>query len=178
MHKTIEAGGIVMKIRDMVPVGWHKEDLFGPESRFDSFQKETKRFFDGFSQSMFNLAPMRPGWWSSFAEVMPHMDVYEDSDAVEITAELPGMDEKDITISLSHGILTIKGEKKAERKIDRKDYFRMERSYGSFQRSIPIHFDIEKDKIDASFKKGVLTIKLPKDPKAKGEGAKIAVRTE
>ena len=134
------------------------------------------RVFKDLSQTAFNFSPAYPGWWSSFAEVMPHVDIYEDENTIEITTELPGMDEKDIDISFAHGLLTMKGEKKAERTTNRKDYLRTERSYGSFQRSIPIPFDIEKDKIDASFKKGVLTIKLPKNPTTQGE--KIAVRAE
>jgi HSP20 family protein len=159
------------------------EELMGPEGRFSSYQKkmipyfsEMNHYFNEFKRFSANLVPTRPGWWSSFAEFMPHVDVYEDENAVEVITEMPGMDEKDVDISWSHDLLTIKGEKKAETKVDRKNYFRMERNFGAFQRSIPIPFDIDKDKIEATFKKGVLTIRMPKNPLTKGGGAKIPIK--
>jgi HSP20 family protein len=99
---------------------------------------------------------------------------------VEVRAELPGIDEKDIDVRLSDGTLTIRGEKKEERE-EREEggsYYVSERRYGSFQRSFRIPEGIDHDKVDASFRKGVLTITLPKTPEAQQKAKKIEVKGE
>jgi HSP20 family protein len=88
------------------------------------------------------------------------------------------MDEKDIEVTLNNNSLTIKGEKKMEKEDKDRDYYRMERSYGSFTRTIPLPSEIETDKAEAYFKKGVLTVKIPKSAKAIEEKKKIKIKTE
>ena len=106
----------------------------------------------------------------------PLIDVTESDATIEVTAEIPGVDEKDIDVSLNDDVLTIKGEKKSETKTEEKDYRMVERAYGAFERSIRLPCQVKEDKIDAAFKNGVLTVKLPKSPEAKEKVKKIAVK--
>ncbi|QHI69554.1 Hsp20/alpha crystallin family protein [Tichowtungia aerotolerans] len=94
--------------------------------------------------------------------VSPRFDVSETEDAIVIEAELPGMDEKDVELTLQDNILTIKGEKKREEETQKKNCYISERSYGHFQRSLQIGSNMDADKVDASFKKGILTVLIPK----------------
>ncbi len=102
-------------------------------------------------------------------------DVADSDDAIEISAELPGMDEKDVDLSLSNGVLTIKGEKKTETEEKKKDYYCRERRFGSFVRSFRVPDSVDEAKIKASFDKGVLEIALPKKSEAKAKTKKISV---
>jgi len=106
----------------------------------------------------------------------PAMDVIEDTDAYKLTAELPGMSEKDIEVVVSDGTLTLKGEKKKETERKDKNYYMAERTYGSFERSFTLPEGVDRDKVGAEFTKGVLTITLPKKPEAKVEPTKIEVK--
>ncbi len=126
-------------------------------------------FFTGFDLRGFSTRPER---------FMPQIDVVDSEKEVRVSAELPGMDEKDIDVSLTAEALTIRGEKKEETEEKGKGYYRSERSYGSFSRTIPLPVEIDTDKIEASFKKGVLTVKLPKTKEALRGTRKIAVKTE
>ena len=92
-----------------------------------------------------------------------------------ISAELPGIDDKDIDITLDEGTLTLKGEKKIEKENKQGEFYSSERSYGSFQRNFKVSETIDQDKIDASFNKGVLTVKLPKTPESKTEVKNIPI---
>src|SRR5262249_14714840 len=96
----------------------------------------------------------------------PAVDIVEKEKAYEITAELPGMDESNIDVKFSDGTLTIKGEKRGEREEKKKDFYLSERRYGSFQRSFGVPDGVDADKIEASFKNGVLTVTLPKTAQA------------
>jgi HSP20 family molecular chaperone IbpA len=96
--------------------------------------------------------------------------------AYEITAELPGMDEKNVEVKFTAGVLTIKGEKTEEKEETKKDYHLSERRYGSFQRSFTVPDGIDADKIDATFKDGVLTVGLPKTPEAQKKAKQIAIK--
>lgn len=102
-------------------------------------------------------------------------DVSESDDAYEITAELPGLDEDDVEIEVSEGVLTVKGEKREEEEKKGKDYYRAERRFGSFSRSFRLPEAVNEDKAKASFDKGVLEVVLPKKPEAKAKKKKIAV---
>lgn len=104
------------------------------------------------------------------------LDVSETPEAIEIEAEIPGVSESDLDIALSGGVLTIKGEKTQKSEEKKKDFYRSERSYGSFQRSFGVPDSIDSDRIEATFDKGVLHIVLPKKPEAKTETKKIAVK--
>lgn len=124
---------------------------------FGSLWTEMNRLFDNFDQG-FSLVPearAQQTW-------VPSLNISEREKEIRITTELPGMDEKDIEVSLNHGVLTLKGEKKVEEEDNKENYYRMERSYGSFQRSVELPVEVQEDKVNASFKKGVLTVTLPK----------------
>jgi HSP20 family protein len=105
----------------------------------------------------------------------PALDVYEQKDDVVIKAEIPGLTKDEIDITLEGNTLTIKGEKKKEEEVKEEDYYRCERAYGAFARSIDLPVAVQTDKINASFKGGVLEIRLPKTEEAKKNVVKIKV---
>jgi HSP20 family protein len=126
-------------------------------------------FFRGFDTEFFG---------SGTGVFMPKADVRESEKEFRISVELPGMDEKDIDVALTRDMLTIRGNKKEEQEDKGKNYHRLERSYGSFSRTIPLPVAVESEKIEANFRKGVLSIRLPKSLKAVSETKKIAVKVE
>jgi len=129
--------------------------------------EEWERLFDDFfGRSSLRLPVEERGW-------MPAVDVFEKEDKFVVKAELPGMKEDDINVSVVGDTLSIKGEKKTETEIKDEDYYRCERSYGTFYRSIPIPSNVDANKIEASFDDGVLEVALPKSAKIKPK--KIAV---
>ena len=155
---------------------------------FENLRREIDRMFDDFGGGMWR-SPFRGSLFEPFrrAEValaaLPAVDVIETDKAYEITAELPGIDEKNIDVKLANGILTIKGEKQDEKeeKNDEKEeknkgYYMRERSFGSFERSFELPDSVDPDKIEATFKKGVLTLTLPKSAEAQKAEKKIAVK--
>lgn len=109
-------------------------------------------------------------------EMSPQVDVSETDDAVVITADLPGLEEKDVDITLANGVLTLKGEKKGEREEKEPNYYLMERSYGSFSRSFRLPETVDQDKCQATFDKGVLKITLPKAESAKAQVKHISIK--
>jgi HSP20 family protein len=100
-------------------------------------------------------------------EMIPAVDIYEEDDSIVAKVELPGMKKEDISVELNNGILKISGEKKREEKVEKKNYHRIERSSGSFERRISLPVETQADKAKASFKDGVLQIKIPKSDEAK-----------
>src|SRR5262249_57349953 len=112
------------------------------------------------------------GRWLGGGGGGPNIEAAETDKEVTVTAELPGLDEKDIEVALANGVLAIKGEKKTES--EDKDRLFSERYYGRFERRIPVE-DVEEDKVSASFKNGVLTITLPKSAKAQERVRRIAI---
>jgi HSP20 family protein len=129
------------------------------------------RLFEDFSRE-FGLAPFGQGRLFGGADGWPNVEVSETDKEVTVTAELPGLDEKDIEVALANGVLAIKGEKKTES--EDKDRLFSERYYGRFERRIPVE-EVEEDKVSASFKNGVLTITLPKSAKAQEKVRRIAI---
>ena len=109
--------------------------------------------------------------------VAPAMDLVERDNEYEITAELPGIEEKDVELKLVNRTLTIKGEKSEQKEEKQKDYYLSERRYGSFQRSFQLPEGVDADKIEASFAKGVLTVKVPKTPGSQQSEKKIGIKT-
>jgi HSP20 family protein len=118
------------------------------------------------------FGPSRRGWLP-LEEWAPAVDVAEKADQVVVKAEIPGVDAKDIDISLTGDILTIKGEKKSEREEKEESYHLVERSYGSFTRSLTLPAAVDPDKIEASYQQGVLTITCPKKEVAKPKAIEI-----
>ncbi len=103
----------------------------------------------------------------------PAVNIAENENAITITAEIPGMEKDDLDVSLSGDVLTIKGEKKVEREEKNGNFHRVERSYGSFSRSFNMPCEVQQEKVDASYKNGVLTLKLPKTENCKSKSVKI-----
>ncbi len=137
--------------------------------RFEEMRRQMDRLWDSF----FEGRPMKRV--EEEAEWFPALDVAETKNQIIVKAEVPGMEPKDIDISLSGGMLTIKGEKKQEREEKEEDYHVIERSYGSFTRSVQLPKEVQSDKITASYKNGVLKITLPKSEEAKKKEIKIKV---
>ncbi|NPA25014.1 MAG: Hsp20/alpha crystallin family protein [Deltaproteobacteria bacterium] len=106
----------------------------------------------------------------------PLVDIFEDEQAITIKAELPEMDEKDIQIDLDNNMLTIKGERKLEKEEKKESYHRVERFYGSFQRSFELPVTVDREKISASYDKGVLKVILPKKEENKPKKVQIEVK--
>jgi HSP20 family protein len=157
-------------MRSLVPFSW-STDLFrrGESDPFATMQKEINRMFEDFGRgSLMRL---------SNGDANPRIDVAETDNAVEVTAELPGIDEKDIDVVLRDDILTIKGEKKSEREEKKKDYHLVERSFGSFSRAIRLPFEADAEAVKASFAKGVLKVSIAKPAEVKDKTVKIPVRS-
>jgi HSP20 family protein len=148
---------------------------------WQSFRSEMDRLFDRFSgfgmPSLRRFFDVEPAWTyqSSFSFPSPAVDVTEDDKAYKITAELPGLEEKDIDVTASGGMLTIKGEKSYEKDEKDKDRHISERAYGSFQRSFALPDGVDADKIAAELAKGVLAVTLPKTAQAQKQ-QKIEVK--
>jgi len=137
----------VSRLRDEMDRLW--QDFFGPGRR--------------------TLRPIAEEW-------IPPVDISDTADNVTVKVEVPGMDAKDIEISLSGDILTIRGEKKAEKEEKGENFYLVERSYGSFTRSLRLPAEVKADKIEASYKQGVLTITCPKKEEVKPK--QITVKAE
>jgi HSP20 family protein len=127
-----------------------------------SFKTEMDRLFDRFIEPVWSQMPALGGEWE------PKVDVSETKDTITVKAEVPGVDQKDIAVSLQDGVLTIKGEKEEEKEEKDKRYHRVERSYGAFARVMRLPAAVDGSKATAAFKDGVVTITLPKAPEAKG----------
>jgi HSP20 family protein len=150
---------------------------------FETLRREVDRLFDNFGggfwpspfrRSTFDIEPFwrRETAWTA----VPAVDVAESEKGYEITAELPGMDEKNIEVKLVNGTLTIKGEKQEEKEEKKKDYYLNERRFGSFERSFAVPESVDETKIEAPFKKGVLMLTLPKKAEAQTPAKKIEVK--
>ena len=168
-----------------VPVKTEKASASMPQALrpFESLRREVDRLFDDFAGGVWrspfgrSFFDIEPAWRTqSVMTAMPAVDVTETDKAFEIIAELPGMDEKNIEVKVADDVLTIKGEKREEKEEKNKDHYVSERSFGSFQRSFQVPSGVDTDKIDASFKNGVLTVTLPKSTEAQKAEKKIAVK--
>jgi len=141
---------------------------------FYSLQHQMNSLFDDFF-SGFDTAPRAFGT-GGFGAFMPSIDVKESDKDFTIRAELSGVDEKDVEVTVTPDAVTIKGEKKEEKEDKGKNYYYMERSYGSFNRVIPLAVATDANKAEASFKNGVLNITIPKSVSAKAKGTKVPIK--
>ena len=165
--------------RNEIPVRREDEE----EHPVYSLQREMNHIFDDFFRSFdgptrgdsFALSPFSTHGTSVG---MPRIDVHETDKELRISAELPGMTEKDIEVSLSKNMLTVSGEKKQESEKNIKGWYRMERSYGSFSRSIQLPCDVDQDSCQASFKNGVLTVSVSKSQEAEAISKSIPIKKE
>lgn len=148
---------------------------------FNAFREDIDRFFSDydnwswrrlFGRSPFSQTPIA----AELSFYAPAIDIAEKKDAFEITAEVPGMEEKDIEVKLSNGGIFIKGEKKSDREEKDKNYYLSERSYGSFDRYFTLPAGVDAERISASFKNGILTVTLPKTPEAQKHEKTVPVK--
>jgi HSP20 family protein len=139
-----------------------------PFDELTSFRREMDRLWDRFFSERPALDMLEKGW-------EPTMDITETKSDLIVKAELPGIDPKEIDISLTGDTLTIKGEKQQEKEEKEENYYRIERSYGIFSRTIKLPMSVQNDKIKASYQHGVLKITLPKSEEAKQKQIKIKV---
>jgi HSP20 family protein len=168
-----------MAVRDLIPWGRTRTSvpslMPGEEvSPFMTLHREMNRLFDDmlsrFDPGMPSLVGRTPGWAGAG---WPSVEVNATDNEVRVSAELPGMDEKDIEVLVDNDVLTIRGEKKSE--TEDKDRRFSERYYGRFERSLALPFEVDEEKAEASFKNGVLTVTIPKSATAKDTAKRIAI---
>ena len=155
-----------MNLKSLIPAGQDRSIVRRDASPFAALQQEIDRLFDGFSRTL-------PAFSSN--ALVPSMDVAETEKEIEVTAELPGLEEKDVQLNVVDNLLTIRGEKKNQREEKDKDYHLVERSYGSFARTIELPKGVNLDNIKATMTKGVLKVTVPKP--APAQAKKIDVKT-
>jgi HSP20 family protein len=166
-----------MSITDLLP--WKREEgkrlaVRQPENSVDDLYGQMERMLDDFWANPFSLGSPRgmSFYQNSF---IPRVDVSENEKQVTVKAEVPGLNEKDLQVSISKGVLTIFGEKRDEREEKDSRYHRIERAYGSFRRAIELPCEVEEDNITATFNKGVLKVVLPKSTRPEVLGRRIVV---
>lgn len=162
-----------MAITDMIP--WKRKEsereqeergLAARQDPLLTFQQQMNQMFDDFFRG-WGLEPFGPSPEAGDL-FSPRADVAESDDEIKVSLELPGLEEEDIDVSLSRDVLTIRGEKRREEEEKGRNYYRAERSFGSFQRSVPLPAPVDAGKADAVFRRGVLTVTLPKVRMAEG----------
>jgi HSP20 family protein len=126
-------------------------------------------FEDALARNRGREEGLRSGMWT------PAVDIYENADSVVVKAELPGVEKDQISVEVKDGILSLRGERKFEKEVKEDSYHRIERAYGSFQRSFSLPVSVDQEKVTAKFKDGVLEVKLPKKEQAKPKQIKVNV---
>jgi HSP20 family protein len=159
-----------MEQRSYLPSIFRRAGSSAAEHMID-LQREIDRLFTDFSNRW-----SVPSMGNGNGHYWPALDMTESNDAVDVTAELPGIDPKDVDIAVTGDTLTIKGEKKTEKETKDKNYWSTERSYGSFARTLELPFEIDTAKVEATFDKGVLKIHIAKPASVKKEVKKITVK--
>jgi HSP20 family protein len=169
-----------MPITDLLP--WNRErskyelQRRGERSLWD-MQRDMNEIFNNFFANPFSIAPMQR-MMEMGESYSPGIDVCETDKEIIITADLPGMDEKNIHLTIEGDVLTISGTKEKETETKEARIYRKERSYGSFSRSITLPGEVDIEKVDASFNKGVLKVSVPKLMEASSTVRKIPIRSE
>ena len=167
-------------VRDLIP--WGREEgnrtptVFGDGDRdpFLSLHREVNRLFDDVFRGFDSRLPSMIRF-SSFGGNWPSVEISDEEREIRITAEVPGMEEKDIEVLLDDGVLTLKGEKRSETEDNYRQF--SERYYGRFERRIPLGYDVEEDNVSAAFKNGLLTVTLPKTAKAQSQAKRIEIKS-
>lgn len=169
-----------MPITDLMP--WNKDrgerslQRKSDRDELADLREEMNQLFEGFFEEPFGMTPFSEGspLKTSFS---PDVDISETEKEITVDMELPGMDAEDIDLAFHGSTLTISGEKRTEKEEKGKQYYRKERSYGSFRRAIPLPTEIDEDGIEASFKRGVLHVHLPKTKEAQEQSKRIEIKT-
>jgi HSP20 family protein len=148
-----------------------------PFEAMSRLEQDMERMFHEFWRRPFSSLWEPERWWPSRALTlqMPAVDVYEEKDDVVVKAEVPGLSKEDLDVTLTESTVTIKGEKKKEEEIKEKNYYRSERSWGNFSRSVELPAQVKTDQAKASFKDGILEIRLPKTEEAKQKTTKVKI---
>ena len=157
--------------QSLIPKMWG-EDKGGDV--FSNLHRQIDRVFDDFTQG--DRWPF-PALSAGNGKLTPRVNVSETDKEIEITAELPGVEENQIDVNLVGDMLTIKAEKQTEEEKTEKDYHLVERSHGKFERTMRLPCEVEAKKVKATFKNGVLTVKLPKSAEIKSKTQKITVQS-
>ncbi len=170
-----------MNVRDFIPWGRGQGHLpasyrEGERNPFLALHREMNRLFDDVFRGFETRLPFPYGGYSGFGAGWPSVEVSDRDKEIKLTAELPGLEEKDVELSLSEGILTIRGEKRSETE-DQENQF-SERFYGRFERRIPLGYDIDESKVNATFRNGVLTVTLPKTEQGQSRAKRIAINSQ
>lgn len=140
---------------------------YDPFRELRSLQDEMTRLFTGAAPSAFNREEMLNGAWA------PSVDIYENKDHLVLEAELPGMNREDFDLTIENNVITLKGERKFEKKADGDNYHRVERSYGAFTRSFTLPQTVSAEGAKAEFKNGVLHVSLPKREETKARKIEV-----
>lgn len=143
---------------------------------FSALRAEMDSLFDSFMGGLPTFSGIFGASGGRNFTLTPHVDVRETDKEIVVEAELPGIDEKDISLAIQDGVLTIRGEKRFEHDEEKENYRMMERRYGSFQRSLRLPDSVDDDKVEASFDNGVLKVSLPKRPEAIGKQRTIPIK--
>ena len=166
-----------MANRDLTPMsGGRGLAPFGRDP-FTSFRREVDRLFDDFFTPVESRNFAAPGARAG-AMLSPSVDVRETDQAYMVTAELPGLEQKDIELNLRDNVLTISGEKRQEKSDGDNGRSYIERTYGRFERIIPLGADVDADRVEATFKNGILTVTVPKSPQAQDKARRIEIRPQ
>ncbi|MBW1999494.1 MAG: Hsp20 family protein [Deltaproteobacteria bacterium] len=188
-----EVKGLSEKVRELIPrrrrreripvraEGYSELDLEPWDQPFRELKRATDRLFDEFLRSRLYLP-----WWlgqgrsGAYRDLLswPHVDMIETDEAIQIIAELPGVEKADIDVSVTDDRVTIRGEKRELEQEKGKGYYRVERHYGSFRRNLFLPCEVEPDRAEATFKDGILTIVLPKSAAARERTRRIAISSE
>ncbi|SMF59356.1 HSP20 family protein [Xaviernesmea oryzae] len=169
-----------MSVRDLIP--WNRNNgnqipgLLRDDDRdpFLSLHREVNRLFDDVFRGLGTSLPSF-GNGSAFSTGWPNVEISDTDKEIKVTAEVPGLEEKDIEVLLNDGVLTLRGEKRSE--TEDKDRQFSERYYGRFERRIPLGVEVKDDQVEARFKNGVLTVTLPKSEKAQSQVKRIAIKS-
>ncbi|MBI3635599.1 MAG: Hsp20/alpha crystallin family protein [Candidatus Rokubacteria bacterium] len=139
-----------------------------PVGNVIDIQSEVNRLFDSFFGRPATLATGERQW-------VPAIDLLETKDDLRVAAELPGVSEKDVTVSITGDVLMVKGERRFDREVKGETFYRLERAYGSFERAVPLPMPVQADKVKATYREGVLEIRLPKAEEVKPKQIKIDI---
>ncbi len=160
-----------MAHRELTPSAGSRSPTSRGRDPFTSFRREMDRLFDDF------FSPAEPRSFGGGGVSWPTLDVEETDQAYTVKAEVAGLDQKDIKLELRDNVLELSGEKRDERKDETDGRTYSERFYGSFHRSIPLQSEVDADKVEATFKNGLLTVVLPKNDQARDKTRRIEIKS-